>query len=188
MVTVTRRGFVTGAVAAACAGAPQASLGQSNISRFQELDSRANTALQFLRASVPPSAELIELSSGMLIMPLVTKGAFLLGGAFGEGVLRVKDQTVDYYSSVQFNYGFQFSAQQYSSVLFFLNANSLEKFRTSEGWKFGAEMSFLIVDDSELHRVDTITRRADVAGMIFGAAGLHIGASLEGTKYTRITA
>ena len=187
MPKLTRRGFVAGAAVTACAVLPRAGAGQTNLSHLEELDSRASTAIQFMRNVVPESDDLMELSVGMLMMPLVTKAALGLGGAFGEGVLRVDGETVGYYSSLQFNYGLQISAQQYSTALFFMNQGALERFRSSYGWKFGAEMKYLIVDDTEIHRVDTLTRRIDVAGLIFGAAGLHIGASLEGTKYTPIT-
>ena len=186
MLVLTRRGFVAGVAATTCVTLPQAGFGQTNLSHLEELDSRANTAIEFMQRVVPQSADLIKISVGMLIMPLITKAALLFGGAYGEGVLRVDGKTVNYYNSVQFNVGFQISAQQYSSALFFMNQEALERFLASEGWKVGAELKYLIVDDTEFHRIDTFTRRADVAGLVFGANGLHIGASLEGTKFTRI--
>ena len=188
MLALTRRGLVAGVVGAVLISSSQAGAEEVALSHLEELDSRANTTFDYMRRSIPESADLIELSAGMLIIPLVTKAAFGVGGAYGEGVLRVDGRTVDYFSSAQFNIGFQISAQQYSYVLFFMNRSALDRFRVSEGWKLGAELKYLLVDDTELHRIDTLTRRADVAGLVFGAAGLHVGASLEGTKFTRLTA
>lgn len=186
MLALTRRGLVAGVVAAVLVSTSHARSQEVTISHLEELDSRANTAFEYMRRTVPQSEDLIELSAGMLIIPLVTKAAFGIGGAYGEGVLRVDGKTVDYFESVQFNVGLQISAQQYSYVLFFMNRNALDRFLRSEGWKLGAEMKYLLVDDTELHRIDTLTRRADVAGLVFGATGLHVGAALEGTKFTRL--
>ena len=186
MLALTRRGLVAGVAAAVLVSTAHAQSEEVTISHLEELDSRANTTFEYMRRSVPQSDDLIELSAGMLIMPLITKAAFGIGGAYGEGVLRVDDKTVDYFESVQFNVGLQISAQQYSYVLFFLNRNALDRFRLSDGWKLGAELKYLLVDDTELHRIDTLTRRADVAGLVFGATGLHVGVALDGTKFTRL--
>ena len=186
MLALTRRGLVAGVAAAVLVSSSHARSEGVAISHLEELDSRANTAFEYMRRSVPQSEDLIELSAGMLIIPLVTKAALGLGGAYGEGVLRVDGRTVDYFNSVQFNLGLQISAQQYSYVLFFMNRDALDRFLLSDGWKLGAEMKYLLVDDTELHRIDTLTRRADVAGLVFGATGLHVGAALEGTKFTRL--
>ena len=187
MLALTRRGLVAGVAAAVLVSSSYAQSEGMTISHLEELDSRANTAIEYMRRSVPQSEDLIELSVGILIIPLVTKAALGFGGAYGEGVLRVDGKTVDYFESVQFNFGLQISAQQYSYALFFMNRNALDRFLLSEGWKVGAEMKYLLVDDTELHRIDTLTRRADVAGLVFGATGLHVGAALEGTKFTRLT-
>ena len=187
MSVLTRRHIVAGAVVATCAASkPALSAEAATPAQLARLDRKASAALNFLQDTVPESRDLVDLSSGMLIMPLITKAAFLLGGAYGEGVLRVGGETVDYFSSFQVNYGFQFSAQQYSYALFFLNDRSLGEFMNSKGWTFGAESKYLIIDDTEIHRADTLTSTVDVAGMVFGAAGLHIGASLDGTKFSRM--
>ncbi len=187
MSVLTRRHFVAGAALATCAAAKPASSAEPvTQEHLDRLDSKASAALIFMQNTIPESQDLIDLSSGVLIMPLITKAAFLLGGAYGQGVLRVGGQTVDYFSSFQANFGFQFSAQQYSYALFFLNDRSLEDFRSSRGWTFGAENKYLIVDDTAIHRTDTLTSNVDVAGIVFGAAGLHVGASLDGTKFSRL--
>ena len=188
MVTLTRRDFVAGTAAFACAGASLAGSAHAALSKFDKIESSANTAIQYMLENVPHSEDLISSSVGMLIMPLVTKAAAFFGGAYGEGVLRIDGHTEGYYNSFQLNYGLQFSAHQYSSVLFFLNQHSLEKFLGSNGWKFGAEMKGLVLHETEIRRVDTLTRRVDVVGVVFGASGVHLGVSLEGTKYTRIDA
>ena len=59
-------------------------------------------------------------------------------------------------------------------------------FRRSSGWAAGADIEYALNDRGESLRAETTTSLAPVIAVIFAQAGLRVGASLEGTKYTRI--
>jgi lipid-binding SYLF domain-containing protein len=150
------------------------------------IDARADHVLDELFSSYPNMSDLRDKSVGMLVMPLITEAGFGIGGSYGRGVLRVNNATVDYYSSTQASFGLQIGAQQYSHVLFFMTNDALQTFRVSSGWAAGADIEYALVDRGENLSAETTTSLSPVIAVIFGQAGLIAGATIEGTKYTRI--
>ena len=119
-------------------------------------------------------------------MPLVTVAGFGFGGSYGRGALRVGGVTTDYYSAASGSFGFQIGAQQYAHALFFMTEAALADFRASSGFSVGGELEYALTSRGSALAADTTTVTAPVIGIIFGQAGLIAGATLEGTKYTRI--
>lgn len=184
---LTRRGFTLAALAsvgvttAACnnaIGSPGAAT----------IDARVDATLNEMYNLYPNTVSLAERSAGMLVMPLVTEAGLWLGGAYGRGALRVNGVTVDYYSTTKATAGLQIGAMQYAHVLFFMTKDALYDFRRSAGWAAGADMQYVVADTSESVGTDTDQLRKPVLAAVFGRAGLRIGATLEGIKYTRIIA
>ena len=180
----TRRGFILSALAgtgltAAC-GNGVGSTGDI------EIDARVDATLNELYTQYPNTIEIAEKSVGMLVMPLVTEASFWVGGGYGQGALRVGGATVDYYSTTKASAGVQFGAQQYAHVLFFMTQSALNEFRRASGWTVGADVEYVLLDKGDGLSADSNTLRAPILAAVFGRAGLLVGASLEGAKYTRI--
>jgi len=183
MTGFTRRGVVLGASAltltAACGNGVGSNAGPN-------IDARVDSAMNYLETTYPETSDLRGKAAGYLVMPLITEAGFGVGGAYGEGALRVNGVTVDYYSAANASFGIQFGAQQYSHVLFFMTQEALQTFRTSNGWAAGADVKYALSDQGGTLNADTNTLNSPVVAVIFGQAGLIAGATLEGTKYTRI--
>ncbi len=150
------------------------------------IDARVDSTLNYLYNNYPGTTQLRDKSVGMLVMPLITKAGLGIGGSYGRGALRVGGVTVDYYSSTQATFGLQIGAQQYAHVLFFMTQEALSGFRSSPGWAVGADMEYAIANQGENLSAETITSLAPVIAVVFGQAGLIAGATVEGSKYTRI--
>ncbi|MCR9127291.1 MAG: YSC84-related protein [Rhodobacteraceae bacterium] len=183
-LTMTRRGFgigvLAGALGLAACGNGVGSPGATNI------DARVDATLNEMYASYPNTIALAEKSTGMLVMPLLTEAGFVFGAAYGRGALRVSGATIDYYSATKASAGLQIGAQQYAHVLFFMTDDALEDFRRSPGWAAGADVEYVVSREGQNINTDTTTVLTPVLAAVFGQAGLRIGATLEGTKYTRI--
>lgn len=181
---LSRRGFAFGALAGAGLLAGCGNGVGSNGGAV--IDTRVDNTLAEMYRKYPNTQDLAAKSNGMLIMPLVTEAGFGFGGAYGRGALRVGGATVDYYSVVEGSAGLQIGAAQYAHVLFFMTDEALTNFRRSPGWAAGADLEYVISDQGETVAADTTTALAPVLAAVFGQAGLRLGATLEGTKYTRI--
>lgn len=157
-----------------------------NSGNAQRIDTRVDAAIDFMVQEVPGTDQLVRDAAGMLVMPLVTEAGFGIGGAYGRGALRVGGATVDYYSAVAGSFGLQIGAQQYAHTLFFMTEDALRNFRTSPGWSAGADVRYAVNTEGATLGVDTTVLLDPVIAVIFGQAGLIVGATLEGTRYTRI--
>lgn len=180
MTKTTRRAFVlgAGALVAACDNSVD-SAGASTI------DTRVDATLNYMYDKFPETRQLAEQASGMLVMPLIGEASFMVGGSYGEGALLIGGATVDYYSATQASVGFQAGVQQYAYTLFFMTPDALKRFRTSPGWAAGAAAEFVGGETSANLTANTATQNAVIA-FLFAQQGLLIGATVEGTKYTRI--
>ena len=184
MSTYSRRGFLIGAGGAALMTSACANGVGSN--GATAIDARVEATLNYLYNRYPGTQDLAAKSTGMLVMPLVTEAGLGIGGAYGRGALRVGGATVDYYLQAEASFGLQIGAQQYAHVLFFMTDEALHGFRTSPGWAAGGDIKYAIQNEGDRLSADTITGLSPVVAVVFGQAGLIAGATIEGTKYTRI--
>ncbi|NKX46193.1 YSC84-related protein [Roseicyclus persicicus] len=150
------------------------------------IDGRVDSAIEFMYTEVPGTRDLAMDAAGILVMPLVTEAGFGFGGSYGRGALRINGVTVDYYSAVSGTFGLQIGAQQYAHTLFFMTEAALREFRTSPGWAVGGDVRYAINDRGANLGADTTTLSDPVIAVIYGQAGLIVGATLDGTRYTRI--
>ncbi len=179
--TLNRRGFLAvGLLSLAGCSNPIGSNGA------EVIDARVDSSLQFLTSTYPGTQDLMSRAAGVLVMPVVTEFGLGFGGSFGKGSLRVGPSTVDYYSAAAASAGLQIGAQQYSHALFFMTQEALMEFRQSPGWVAGADLEYVANTQGEMLRADTTTTLSPVIAVVFAQSGLRVGATVEGTKYTRI--
>ena len=151
-----------------------------------EINMDAAKALQKLYAKSTSAKELGEKAKAILVFPSITKGGFLVGGQYGEGVLLKKGKAVDYYNTVSVSYGLQAGIQKYGYVLFFMTDSTEEYLHESEGWELGVGPSIVVVDMGAASSLTTTTAKADIYAFFFDQKGLMAGLGLQGTKITKI--
>ncbi|MFM2356350.1 MAG: hypothetical protein RLZZ528_2086 [Pseudomonadota bacterium] len=183
MQNISRRGVMVSGGALLGLAACGNGIGNNGATR---LDARVDATRDYLKANFPGTLDLMNKAAGILYMPLMTEAGFGFGAAYGRGALRIQDVTVDYYSATSASFGLQIGAQQYAHALFFMTEQALAGFRQADGWAVGADAKYALPAQGGSLGVDTTTTLAPVIALVFGQAGLIAGATLEGTKYTRI--
>jgi lipid-binding SYLF domain-containing protein len=180
----TRRQFIV----ASSAGLVGATTGFPAIAASRrKIDRRIDSALSALSDAGPNLSSLVDSSAGILMMPRVRRAGLGFGAAYGEGALLIGQAPVEYYSVAAASFGLQIGIQQYSSALFFTSEERLAKFRRRDGWTVGADLEYTAWNLGEVADLDTNTASDEVYGVVFSQEGLHIGATLEGSKYSRIS-
>ncbi|MEM9049308.1 MAG: YSC84-related protein [Pseudomonadota bacterium] len=182
MTRLTRREVLTGVTAAALS----VSAGQAHASSAAKIDVKVDAALNLLRTKIGGSDELLRRAKGYLIMAEVTKAGFVVGGEYGEGRLFVAGAPVGYYSVAAASVGLQLGVQWSHQALFFMTESALRGFRTADGWTASADAEIAIVDDGIGLQLDSQTSNRPVIGFVYGREGLLAGASVAGSKYSRI--
>jgi len=77
----------------------------------------------------PGMEDFFKSAPGYVVFPSVTKGAFLVGGAGGSGILFENGKPVGRTSIGQATIGLQVGGQAYSEIIFFENAAALSDFK-----------------------------------------------------------
>lgn len=184
MTNFSRRAFaLSGLAGAFFLGACDNRRTNSSVDR---IEGRVDSTLAQMYAEFPRTRAIAARSSGMLVMPLITEAGLGFGGGFGRGALRIGGSTVDYFTATKANFGIQIGANQYAHVLFFMTEDSLRDFRESDGWAAGADVDATFLGDGESLSTNTATAMSPVVGIVFGQAGIRLGATIEGTKYSRM--
>lgn len=151
----------------------------------REINAGIDATLERLQTTVPNSRELINKANGVLVFPRVLAAGFGIGGQFGEGGLRVRNATVEYYSLASVSIGLQVGAQSKAIVLLFMNDEALHRLRTSNGWSVGIDASVAVLKVGANGAIDSTSVSGPVLAFVLTNAGLMANLSLEGTKITR---
>ena len=152
----------------------------------QEIDVSVDVALDQFNKDIKGGEEFLKNAKGVLVLPKVVKAGFVVGGQFGEGALRIKGKTVDYYNTAGASWGFLAGAQSVRVVIVFMQDDALKKFQESKGWEAGVDGSVTLVKVGASGTIDTTTIKDPIVGFVFGNKGLMADLSLTGSKYTKI--
>ncbi len=160
--------------------------GLSHAATARELEVSVDVALEKFYEEVQGGKELISKAKGYLLFPRVIKAGLGIGGEHGQGALRIRGETVDYYSTTSGSVGLQLGVQQKSVLVVFMTKSSLKKFRSSSGWKVGVDGSVALVDVGAGGFIDTANIKAPIVGFLYGQKGLMYNLTLEGSKFTKL--
>jgi len=149
----------------------------ANAATPDEINKDAELALQKLYKANPVAEQISRTAKAVLIFPSILKAGLLIGGSYGDGVLKEGNRVVDYYTSFSASWGLQVGAQTYGYALFLMNDTA--------GWEIGVGPSVVVVDEGMARRMTTTTLRDDAYAFIFNQSGLMGGLGMEGTKITK---
>lgn len=160
-------------VAAGCTTAPEGSEARAVLS------AEVDEAIAVFKAKDPSIERFFESSYGYAVLPKVTKGAFILGGAYGKGEVYEQREMVGYCSMSQGTLGFSFGGEYFREIIFFKDKIDLAVFKTEE-YTFSAQVTGVALTAGAAAKADY---NAGMAVFIATDAGLMIDASLGGQKF-----
>lgn len=143
-----------------------------------------NSLKQFEK--VPGAHEILRSASGILVFPIVFKAGIGIGGEYGEGALRIKRKTVDYYSTASASIGFQLGGQKKTVIIAFMQKDALEKFRNSTGWKVGIDASIAVIAIGTGGSIDSAKLNEPIVAFVLDQKGIMYNLTLEGSKISKI--
>jgi lipid-binding SYLF domain-containing protein len=154
--------------------------------RRRKVNSDADATLARLHTLVPGSREVVGKARGTLIFPSVIAAGLVVGGEYGEGVLRAGNSTEAYYNLASASVGLQIGAQSKAIIFLFMTQDSLDKFRNSKGWSVGVDASVALIRVGANGELDLNSVTGPVVAFVMTNAGLMANLTLEGTKITRL--
>ena len=151
-----------------------------------EIEAGVTDTLQRFYREVPSGYELEGRAAAVLVFPTIVKAGFGVGGEYGEGALRIRGRTTQYYNSISASIGFQLGAQARSVIIMFMTPEALRGFQRKAGWKVGVDGSVTLINVGAGGAVDTNTITSPVIGFILDQKGLMYNLTLEGSKISKI--
>jgi lipid-binding SYLF domain-containing protein len=152
----------------------------------KEIDASVDVAIERFYKQVEGAEKLVKASKGILVMPNVKKAAFIVGGEYGQGALRVGGKSVDYYNTISGSIGLQIGGQAKDIILLFMTDEALKQFRASKGWEAGVDGNVALITIGAGGRADTRTLKDPIVGFVFDAKGLIADISLKGAKFSKV--
>jgi lipid-binding SYLF domain-containing protein len=150
------------------------------------INAKADAALQEFYKEVKGGRAFLSKVKGYLVFPSVVKAGFIVGGEYGEGVLRIDGKNAGYYSIASGSVGFQAGVQKTSYIVAFVSQDALDKFIRSNGWEAGVDGAVTVAKWGAGTDISTISYQNPIYAFVFGAKGLMYNLNLEGTKFTKI--
>jgi lipid-binding SYLF domain-containing protein len=179
---------LTAAWAAGAAGAAATiTLPQEARASRDGIDIAVDDTLRDFYYHVQGGREVVRKASGVLVFPQIIKAGFWIGGEYGEGALRVRGRTVDYFNTVSASIGFQLGAQARSVVICFMTPSALDAFERANGWKVGVDGSVAVITVGVGASIDSSRIVDPVVAFIFDGKGLMYNLTLEGSKISRMS-
>ena len=160
--------------------------GQSLGGTAKEIDAGADAALDRFYKNVKDAREVARQAKGMLVMPNVNKGAIIVGGEYGQGVLRIGGKSVDYDSMFSGSIGFQIGGQAKDVIFAFMSDVALEKFRRSKGWEAGVDGNVALVKLGAGESATSAMGKDPIVAFVFDVKGLIADMSLKGAKFNKL--
>ena len=150
------------------------------------INAKANAALIQFKKEVKGGEAFLSRVKGYIVFPSVIKGGFVVGGEYGEGVLRINGKADSYYSIASGSVGFQMGLQKTSYIIAFASESALENFKKSNGWEAGVDGSIAVANWGAGRDIGSISFEKPIYAFVFGAKGLMYNLNIEGTKFTKI--
>lgn len=146
----------------------------------QSLDAQANAAIQTARSTDPSLGKFFDTSAGYAVFPSVGKGAWVVGGAYGRGVVYERGQPVGYCSLTQATIGLSAGGAEYTEIIFFETPEALNKFKVGQ-FALSADARAVALKTGA---AATVNYTNNVAVFIMGMGGLMVDASVGGQKFS----
>jgi lipid-binding SYLF domain-containing protein len=152
----------------------------------EEIEASVNATLARFDQEVKGGAKFLASAKGVLVFPDVVKAAFIFGGQYGEGALRIGEQSHGYYSIAGGSWGASFGIQKKDLLLVFRDAAALRSFEESSGWQVGVNGAVTIINVGVGADLSTMQINQPIVAFVIGQQGLMFDVSLQGAKISKL--
>jgi lipid-binding SYLF domain-containing protein len=110
---------------------PQSMKAQDDKAKEKLIADSKETKADFMKTD-PSMDKLFNSSYGYVIFPKIGKGAIIIGGSGGNGVVYEKSKTIGTAKMAQISVGAQIGGQSFSEIIFFEDKAALDRFKDNK--------------------------------------------------------
>jgi len=156
-----------------CATAPKTEAAR------EDLKTEVQFAIQKAQNTDPGLTKFFDTAAGYAVFPTVGKGAAIVGGAYGRGMLFERGQPTGYVSLTQATVGLAAGGASYTELIFFETPDAVNKFKTGDLAFTAAARAVALRSGASA----TANYADNVLVFTLGEAGLMVEASIGGQKF-----
>lgn len=160
--------------------------GLAQAASTREIDIKTDAAIGDFMEKVDGADSFLKEAKGVLVFPEIVKAGVGIGGEYGEGVLRINGESVDYFSITGVSLGLQLGGQLRSIILIFMDDNALDNFLKGNGWDIGVDGSVTLIETGFGKSINTTSVDDPVVGFLISNNGLMFNLTLEGSKIQQL--
>lgn len=142
-------------------------------------EAEVKEAITLMKANDPGIQRFFDRSAGWAVIPKIFKGAFVLGGAYGNGIVYENGLATGYTSLSQATVGFSFGGEFYREIIFFRDRVDLDRFRAGR-FTFAAQALAVAVKAGAAAKADY---KDEMAVFVMSDVGLMVDASIGGQEF-----
>jgi lipid-binding SYLF domain-containing protein len=157
-----------------CSTAPKSQVSREN------LDAEVQTSIQTAKNTDSSLQKFFDTASGYAVFPKVGKGAWVVGGAYGRGMLFQNGQAAGYCSLTQASIGLSAGGAEYTEIIFFETPDAVDKFKAGQ-FALTAGVRAVALRTGVAANVNYAN---NVAVFTLGQGGLMVDASVGGQKFS----
>jgi lipid-binding SYLF domain-containing protein len=157
----------------ACATAPKTA------PERQALVTNAEATLKSMQARDPGLRDLLRNSAGYAVFPSIGKGGFLVGGAYGRGIVYEKGKDIGFVELNQAQLGALLGGETFSELIVFKNPEGVRRLRGGE-YNLAGNASAVILQTGAA--TQTQFGRDGVAVFVMPRGGAMVDVSVAGQR------
>ena len=115
------------------------------LAKERKVEDYSGTIAEFKK--IPDVAAFFDKAHGYAVFPTIGKGGLGIGGSHGKGQVYVGGKVIGFTSTTDVSIGLQAGGQAYSQIIFFENADALNRFTTGK-FEFAASASAIAVQST----------------------------------------
>lgn len=143
------------------------------------LSTKVERAVALFKATDPSIQTYFDNAYAYAVLPEVTKGALLVGGAFGRGEVFSRGVKVGYCNMTQASLGFSFGGQYFRQIIFFQDKAAFDRF-TGGDFTMSAQVTAVALRSGSASNTDY---HYGLAVFIAADQGLMVDASVGGQRF-----
>ena len=144
------------------------------------LTDQVQETISLFKIRDPGIQAFFDRSYGYAVLPRITKGAVIVGGAHGKGEVFAQGARVGFCSMSQASVGFSFGGEYFREVIFFRDPADLDRFRMGD-FTFSGQVTAVAVNSGAAAKTDY---EYGMAVFIMPDSGLMVDASIAGQKFS----
>ena len=147
--------------------------------RGDELKTDSEQAMEALQKADSSLKKLIDDSAGYVIFPGIGRGAFIIGGERGKGLVYQKGKVIGEAKVTEINIGAQVGGETYSELILFETSEALRDFKASN-WEMSAKVNAVAAAEGAAKNAKF---QQGVAVFTLSKGGLMVQATVGGQKF-----